>query len=989
MAKRVSPLQTSFFTALTTHGTSRNVVLKGTDVTIRFRRGEQPSTTGEDVWAPYIPHAITDQAPAHPTPLRRPGIQTLCAPPAIHSTISIDKGYVENGAISREQLECIARASEAFDSTSINEDDEEIRLGYAAAMGTGTGKTTIALGTFLNERRKSNNFQPTLIVSSSQLIGDVFRAQAEELSMNPQWIQNIKTSRIEKLYRLSPYDGEIFITTYAQMRRKTSPITIPMGKQLLQDYPDHPANPRLEKAIAEAHGTHQRTFRMHIADIVGDMLGSDALYIWDECDLMRNNKSDQGRAYVRINKENPDAKMLFLSASMTPHPKAMTYISDRIGLCGKQSIFKSKEKLFKFSRKSTQNAESVVTEAISRGTMSIAGLSYEGIQYNTVHVQLQAAHRARIDYLSGLIESIAEYAWQRGEVFRVQAEKKKAIPKFSIPGHAEISNMLPRFYQAIGLDLCREALFSEIDTALERGEQIVIQVAETGQSNLNYSRKNGNVQVSTSHLQRLSDYVDRLVIPFRSKIVYAPDGTATMHDRDPEKTKAMRDSFKDALNISIQNDHILTELATRYGDLFTEVSGRSERTWRTSNNTFATAKRKPLNDNRQAITDFNAGRKRILAVSSAGSRGIELHAAAAFENRAQRHLMVFDPLPSITDFLQGLGRLCRTGQVSWPKVTFFAPDIPGFQVQLGKIIHKLNVAGACSYGDHRTLSIPAEIPVFANANGITAVQRFIEDARSGKSVVNLKHLMRSLRYERKKISKLKAEEIAHGFLRRLIGLPLDIQEQTWETLVAYKEKATIVSSGEGTAIKQFRKNDITITETRTTKNGTLYRIEYNEPTMDLYTWDAIHYNRDPKRMRYVRLTDGTVGAVYTFLPVHSANGIGMFNEHQISTPYKAEGISGNEALMYEPISQEEAKILWEHEIASVPLRHEKIWVYSGSIQSLTDLCEEQGVSVNIEPDEYRIFTTARGERILGVVLDPKDITSEELTNFNQEALLSA
>ena len=79
---------------------------------------------------------------------------------------------------------------------------------------------------------------------------------------------------------------------------------------------------------------------------------------------------------------------------------------------------------------------------------------------------------------------------------------------------------------------------------------------------------------------------------------------------------------------------------------------------------------------RNGVNDFNKGNVDALVMNRTAGTGLSMHSSEDFADQKQRHMIVLEAEPNVTDFVQILGRINRTGQVIVPQYSLFSTSHP-------------------------------------------------------------------------------------------------------------------------------------------------------------------------------------------------------------------------------------------------------------------------------------------------------------------------
>ena len=132
------------------------------------------------------------------------------------------------------------------------------------------------------------------------------------------------------------------------------------------------------------------------------------------------------------------------------------------------------------------------------------------------------------------------------------------------------------------------------------------------------------------------------------------------------------------------------------------------------------------------IAGFNNGDKAqktgpvdVLILTAAGATGISLHASVDVFDQRDRHMIILQPHADISVFKQLLGRIHRTGQISWPSFTMLASGIPAERRTMAIIKKKMaSLVSNTSAGSSATSMKGVD---FINQYGDVSVARYLND----------------------------------------------------------------------------------------------------------------------------------------------------------------------------------------------------------------------------------------------------------------------
>ena len=115
----------------------------------------------------------------------------------------------------------------------------------------------------------------------------------------------------------------------------------------------------------------------------------------------------------------------------------------------------------------------------------------------------------------------------------------------------------------------------------------------------------------------------------------------------------------------------------------------------------------------------------VLILTAAGATGISLHASVDAFDQRDRHMIILQPHADISVFKQLLGRIHRTGQISWPSFTMLASGIPAERRIMAVIKKKMSsLVSNTSAGSSATSMEGVD---FINQYGDVSVARYLND----------------------------------------------------------------------------------------------------------------------------------------------------------------------------------------------------------------------------------------------------------------------
>jgi hypothetical protein len=129
----------------------------------------------------------------------------------------------------------------------------------------------------------------------------------------------------------------------------------------------------------------------------------------------------------------------------------------------------------------------------------------------------------------------------------------------------------------------------------------------------------------------------------------------------------------------------------------------------------------------ETVNNFNSGKTDVVLLNRSGATGISLHASERFENQDRRHMVVGQAERNINDFMQTLGRVNRTGQVSKPKITLMMSDTPDEKRPAAVLEKKMASLNANTTASRQSGFDTSQMPDFFNAYGDQVVTNMMAE----------------------------------------------------------------------------------------------------------------------------------------------------------------------------------------------------------------------------------------------------------------------
>ncbi|MBR6130761.1 MAG: strawberry notch C-terminal domain-containing protein, partial [Bacteroidales bacterium] len=170
----------------------------------------------------------------------------------------------------------------------------------------------------------------------------------------------------------------------------------------------------------------------------------------------------------------------------------------------------------------------------------------------------------------------------------------------------------------------------------------------------------------------------------------------------------------------------IIENLNRRGYKVGELTGRNVYAERDSDGKVI-VKRRTDRDKKRMQREFNSGALDVLILNKSASTGISLHASSKFTDQRQRSMIIAQPLSDINDYMQMIGRIDRTGQVSRGYYINLGLPVPAesrFLMMLSTKLKSLN-ANTTTSQDSESSSVDA--PDLLNKYGSQVVVEYLRD----------------------------------------------------------------------------------------------------------------------------------------------------------------------------------------------------------------------------------------------------------------------
>jgi hypothetical protein len=677
----------------------------GTAVALAFEVLDVPAPIQAQVghYLPYRPSRIRiPGAAAHPTMLvESVAMGSIAAPvPTLQPTVPAD--LFERGLLSEAQAETLIYAVAAFArdlpgrylsndkgcSLAANEHGHVYRTGFFLGDGTGAGKgrqvASIMLDAWLTGSRRH-----VWLSKNEELLEDARRDWAA-LGGLPLDIQPLSQWKLGTPVTMS--EGILFVT-YPTLRSGRADCT------------------RLDQIL--------------------DWTGEDfeGLIAFDEAHAMANaaggegsrgrvKGSEQGIAGVRLQNLLPRARVLYASATGASDVNNLAYAT-RLGLWGPETAFPNREKFVADIREGGIAAmELVARDLKSMGLYIARALSFAGVEYEVLEHRLTAPQIAVYDAYATAWAVIHGNLHEALEATRIVDEESGDTLNSGAKSAALsiFEGTKQRFFAQLLLSMKLPSLLPAIETTLQAGNAVVIQLVSTAEAMLNRRladltpEEREHLEIDLSPREYVIDYLAKS-FPVRLMQVFTDENgdprSEPMSDADGNpvlcrRALAARDTMIEQLCALPPIATALDAILERFGvDQVAEVTGRARRliVGPDGKQKLQTRSGRANLLETQAFMD---GDKNILIFSDAGGTGRSYHADLGAKNQARRVHFLLEPGWRADAAIQGLGRTNRTNQACAPLFRPVTTDVKGERRFISTIARRLDSLGALTRGQRQT-----------------------------------------------------------------------------------------------------------------------------------------------------------------------------------------------------------------------------------------------------------------------------------------------
>lgn len=768
----------------------------------------QDEEVGDGTFATYRPERVEFQgAKPHPALLVQTASMAAARlpEPTIHR-LNLPQSIIDSGALSDAQLEAALYAVNAFDRTTpIEAKDGTVthqRVGFLVGDGTGVGKTREILAVLAHEMNTGMK-RAVILTKSAGLLPDLIE-NMKALEMDPS-----KVIDLGKVKAGNEVKGDgILFTTYSTLRSSSK------GK-------GGAGVPRLEQVQA--------------------WMGKDfdGMIVFDEAHEMSNAMGGEGGrgkvkasakalAGLKIQNDNPSAKVLYASATAATEPRNLGY-AVRLGLWGGVgSSFRNAEDFVGSMVGGGLGAMEMVAQDLKRRGLYISrNISFEGVSYETLRHDLTPSQVGVFDYSSGAWRKVFE---NMDQALGLVAENGEGNVDGKARGAARSAfyGSLQRYYNGLLTASMIPSMITSMEKDLAEGRSPVIQLTNTNEASDERQKQKAQDQQAASGEDELDlesldmsprvilmDYLENAFPIYqmvevevgrdddgnpRTQMVTAKDdkGNPIVN---PEAERIKTRMLSEFRSMPVPEGALHQILAHFGTDKVAEVTGRKERI--VVKDGVRSIEKVPSRVSE--INSFQDGKKLMLVFSAAGGTGASYDSDRRRINQRRRAHYLLQAGWQADAAVQGLGRSHRANQVQPPHIVLMTTNVKGHMRFISTIARRIAQLGALTKGERS-----------AGGGGVFKAEDNLESTESRAA---LRHFWNEIQAGRAdSITTQEVEDIMHltlmqqdgthvsdenlpsitQFLNRALVLPFDHQNEVFEEFMGHVKTYTEAAQANGT-----------------------------------------------------------------------------------------------------------------------------------------------------------------------------------------------
>lgn len=906
-------------------------------------------------FTPYVPDKVRiNGAKAHPGKLVESAAMGAVEPPDATYVPHLPQELIDSGMPSSAQLENIVYAGQAHQQFLPSGE----RKGYFIGDGTGVGKglqlASIILDNFNQGRKKA-----VWVSEKAELIEDA-RRDWSDLKQNKKDIFSFKKYANKDI----KIDEGVCFATYDTLGKRKQDGIDRLTNWLGKDFDgvivlDEAHNMKNAVRIKKARGSSDPTQKA----------------IWG----------------LKLQEAFPKARIVYATATGASSIENFAYL-ERLGLWGPGTSFADfKDFYTKVSAGGLAAMELVARDMKSLGDYMARSISYDGVQYDTIEHELTPIQNEIYDKMSD--------AWR---VVLRNIDKALELTGAANNGNARGAaasafwGSLQRFYNQILTSMAMPSVLSDIQTQLDNGNSVVIQLTNTNEAEAkrkiaDNAKKGGDLdELDLTPSETLIDFLQKsfpvqLYEEYQDENGNTHSKPVTNSNGEPvldKKAIALRDKLIEEVGQMQVPDGPLEMLLDTFGvDNVAEVTGRTRRVvyHRQPDGSMKRVVEKWSKEKGEADTAaFQAGKKRILIFSEAGGTGKSYHADLRAKNQQQRVHYILQAGWKADAAIQGLGRTHRTNEASAPIYKLVTTNVMGQKRFTSTIAKRLNQMGALTKGQRDAGSgVFSERDNLENPISEDALAKYYESAPDeiirelGIKIYDKNGLINKSSTDLRNVPK---------FLNRILALRVEDQNEVFENFYSILEEMTENAMKDGTldrGMESYKADKIEVADEKPVYQDENTHAEtkyvqlkvYNKPTLIPYeSVEDAHLNF----MGMYRLKDGSVRAVYKGSTTTDKRTGEVVQKYRLDGPVRGKSSYFVEKTFNEQaekLPKKEWKKAWEAETQKAPEYVENtLHMLTGTLLPIWSKLPENNTRV------MRIVTTD-GKQYLGRVISPDQIDS--------------
>jgi hypothetical protein len=625
-------------------------------------------------------------------------------------------------------------AAEQVDGVALSLQAMEKGQGALIGDQTGVGKGR-QLASVL-KYAKSQGKTPVFVTKDASLYSDMVR------DLNDIGERDFRPFMTNSNEKIDLPDGRTLKTSSAS---HSAELTAMLEQGKLADGYDGVFTTYSQLQTVRGEDTDRRRFLRDIA--------SDSIFVFDESHEAGGNLSDRwqagdalpNRAEFARNLVDRSQGVAFASATAIKRPEVMDLYGRKTDMAAALGSVQSLQSALENGGIPLQQA--ATTMLTQDGGYTRREKSYEGVEFGVEQVSVD---RESTDGLSRIMASILEFDRGKQDVVAdisedLKSDAKKIGRDDSIgKAGADSTKFTAIMHNIVDQSLlARKAdnMADEAIASLERGEKPVLTVSNTMGTFIDDFAKENDIEPGDDFEAGFQDVMLRYLERSREITEKDYDGNQTRRRLTDDELGDAIDAYEQAealiksteLSFPVSPIDRIKQRIEDAGYSMGEITGRTARLdYVEAQGDRATYQRRKSSETSKAakietVNNFNSGKTDVVLLNRSGATGISLHASERFENQDRRHMVVGQAERNINDFMQTLGRVNRTGQVSKPKITLMMSDTPDEKRPAAVLEKKMASLNANTTASRQSGFDTSQMPDFFNAYGDQVVTNMMAE----------------------------------------------------------------------------------------------------------------------------------------------------------------------------------------------------------------------------------------------------------------------